>query len=224
MSLSGIPSDRTSAADKVLDAWCRTNPQSRLSEITYQTFVLEDFNLYLSYLSDSKNMDIEQLSPWVLDQLYLKEHTDQMTILTANTMVAMAVTYNNAVANNVDDTINGLKQGTDEVTDFVTTPDGRTISKSVYDEMIITEGNWNSGTFKTLTDSQSYHYAKHGVSAGKTFTEYTDDAINFFNKYNQSDYSISHTLSNGLKGYKIKVPNVGGGYFTETGEIITFWY
>ncbi len=130
----------------------------------------------------------------------------------------------------VDDVIRNVSKSGDEIAeagtkaDWVTTPQGRTISGSTFDEMIALELKWNFGSFDDVVESQAYHYGKHAAPNRKTFAQYTDDALDVFSEYANSTYSKSHTLNNGIKGMKIDLPDGRGGYFTNDGQIVTFWY
>ncbi|MGL5041763.1 MAG: RHS repeat-associated core domain-containing protein, partial [Culicoidibacterales bacterium] len=87
--------------------------------------------------------------------------------------------------------------------------------------------SWNEGTFDSPHSSAEYHYNKHVINKGlnKTFKEYTQDAMNFYNKYKDSSSAEQHVMNNGKQGIRIKnIAGEGGGYFTNDGKIITFWY
>jgi hypothetical protein len=68
-----------------------------------------------------------------------------------------------------------------------------------------------------------YHWEKHGKPAGKTVLEYTHDAKKFFEANKASGVPV--TLRDGSPGLLIKGgKGQPGGYFTASGEIVTFWY
>jgi RHS repeat-associated protein len=77
--------------------------------------------------------------------------------------------------------------------------------------------NWHQATFKNRLQSLLYHLGKHGK--GRTASEYTKAAQNFF-KLNQHR-AIPVVLKDGTKGWHIKGQT--GGYWTETGQIVSFW-
>lgn len=86
--------------------------------------------------------------------------------------------------------------------------------------------NWHKGTFANRTQSVSYHLAKHGK--GRTATQYTQDAMNFFNKNKGLGQNV--ILKDGTQGIKIQTKQIingkthrVGGYWTRDGKLVTFW-
>ena len=87
--------------------------------------------------------------------------------------------------------------------------------------------NWHQGTFPNRTQTVSYHLAKHGK--GRSATEYTRDAMDFFQKNRHLGQDV--ILRDGSAGIKIqtKVSMPGqktqkiGGYWTSDGRLVTFW-
>ncbi len=86
--------------------------------------------------------------------------------------------------------------------------------------------SWYKGTFPNKTQSLKYHLGKHG--RGRTATEYTRDAMNFFEKNSHLGKKV--TLKDGTPGIKIQTKtNVDGktqrmgGYWTQDGKLVTFW-
>ncbi|MBX3435034.1 MAG: hypothetical protein KF847_17085 [Pirellulales bacterium] len=87
--------------------------------------------------------------------------------------------------------------------------------------------NWHQGTFPNRTQSVSYHLAKHGK--GRSATEYTRDAMDFFQKNRHLGQEV--ILKDGTAGIKIqtKISMPGqktqkiGGYWTSDGRLVTFW-
>lgn len=67
-----------------------------------------------------------------------------------------------------------------------------------------------------------YHLKTHGK--GRTIEQYTDDAIDFYNK--NKNIGVEVTLKDGSKGIKIQTgtgKNKVGGYWTKDGKLVTFW-
>jgi hypothetical protein len=82
-------------------------------------------------------------------------------------------------------------------------------------------GKWRTTNYATVEKAMVDHYAKHGL--GKTLEQYTDDAIDFWNKYNSQ--GKPWPLADGTTGIKLDVDSViKGGIYTTDGGIITFWY
>lgn len=82
--------------------------------------------------------------------------------------------------------------------------------------------NWHRGTFTNEYKSIKYHWRKHAGSH-RTIREYTEDAIEVFNKHKSAGVPI--TLKDGTPGLRIKTgKGQPGGIFTPDGEIVTFWY
>jgi hypothetical protein len=86
--------------------------------------------------------------------------------------------------------------------------------------------NWHKGTFPNRTQSVSYHLAKHGK--GRTATQYTQDAMNFFNKNKGLGQNV--ILKDGTQGIIIQTKQIingktrrVGGYWTRDGRLVTFW-
>jgi hypothetical protein len=86
--------------------------------------------------------------------------------------------------------------------------------------------NWYSGTFPNKTQSVIYHTEKHGV--GRTASEYTKDAMNFYEQNKQLGQKV--ILKDGSEGLKIQTKNIVngktqrvGGYWTQDGKLVTFW-
>jgi len=75
--------------------------------------------------------------------------------------------------------------------------------------------------------SVRYHLAKHGK--GRTAQQYTQDAMEFFQKNKHLGQKV--TLKDGTAGIKIqtkiKIPGQKtqriGGYWTQDGKLVTFW-
>lgn len=81
---------------------------------------------------------------------------------------------------------------------------------------------WHKGTFNSAIDSMEYHLAKHGN--GRTIEQYTNDAMNFYNKNKHLGKEVQ--LKDGSFGIKIETisgNNKVGGYWTNDGKIVTFW-
>jgi hypothetical protein len=81
---------------------------------------------------------------------------------------------------------------------------------------------WHKGTFDSVEDSMEYHLMKHGK--GRTIEEYTNDAMNFYNKNKNLGKTIQ--LKDGTFGIKIqtgKGKNKIGGYWTNDRKIVSFW-
>lgn len=87
--------------------------------------------------------------------------------------------------------------------------------------------NWHQGTFPNRMQSVRYHLAKHGK--GRTAQQYTQDAMDFFQKNKHLGQKV--TLKDGTPGIKIqtkiKIPGQKtqriGGYWTQDGKLVTFW-
>jgi len=87
--------------------------------------------------------------------------------------------------------------------------------------------NWHQGTFPNRMQSVRYHLAKHGK--GRTAQQYTQDAMEFFQKNKHLGQKV--TLKDGTAGIKIqtkiKIPGQKtqriGGYWTQDGKLVTFW-
>ncbi len=86
--------------------------------------------------------------------------------------------------------------------------------------------NWYKGTFPNKTQSISYHLAKHGK--GRTARQYTQDAMNFFNKNKGLGQNV--ILKDGTQGIKIQTKQIingkthrVGGHWTKDGRLVTFW-
>lgn len=58
---------------------------------------------------------------------------------------------------------------------------------------------WHKGTFANRTQSVMYHLGKHGK--GRTAVQYTQDAMNFFNKNKGLGQNV--ILKDGTQGIKI---------------------
>jgi hypothetical protein len=103
---------------------------------------------------------------------------------------------------------------------------GRVADRSAQAAGKYLNASWHKGTFPNKLQSVEYHLAKHGK--GRSATQYTKDAMNFFEKNKQFGKSV--TLSDGTAGIKIqtkvkvdgKTQNVGG-YWTNEGKLVTFW-
>lgn len=86
--------------------------------------------------------------------------------------------------------------------------------------------NWHEGTFPNQVKSLEYHLLKHGN--GRSAVQYTNDAMNFYNK--NKHLGIDVILKSGTKGIKIQTKQIIdgkiiriGGYWTQDGKIVTFW-
>jgi hypothetical protein len=79
---------------------------------------------------------------------------------------------------------------------------------------------WDKATFNDESASLEYHWRKHGEPFGKSKNQYSQDAINFFEK-NKSK-SIEIELQDGRTG--LKIPGKPGGIYTKDGKVISFWY
>lgn len=71
-----------------------------------------------------------------------------------------------------------------------------------------------------------YHVGKHGN--GRTTVQYTQDAMNFFNKNKGLGQNV--ILKEGTQGIKIQTKQIingktqrVGGYWTSDGKFVTFW-
>lgn len=67
-----------------------------------------------------------------------------------------------------------------------------------------------------------YHWKKHAQKYGKSFDQYTQDALDFFAKNQHLGKPV--TLMDGSPGILIRLKGKGGGYFTPNGEVVSFWY
>ncbi|MBN1520586.1 MAG: hypothetical protein JW923_10920 [Spirochaetales bacterium] len=79
---------------------------------------------------------------------------------------------------------------------------------------------WHKATFDTVDDSIAYHLKTHGK--GRTFKQYTDDAMSFFAK--NKDQGVRATLRDGTEGIKIQTgtgKNKVGGWWTSDGKLVT---
>ncbi len=86
-----------------------------------------------------------------------------------------------------------------------------------------TLSHWDTGTFPNAEACARYHWEKHAAYLGKTPEEYTQDALQFFKV--EKGRARSLKLKNGEPGYVIRSgPGGPGGYFTEDGRIVSFWY
>jgi hypothetical protein len=87
--------------------------------------------------------------------------------------------------------------------------------------------SWHQATFPNRMQSDRYHLAKHGK--GRTARQYTRDAMEFFEKSKQRGKEV--ILKDGTRGIKIqtkiKIPGQKtrriGGYWTESGRLVTYW-
>ena len=97
-----------------------------------------------------------------------------------------------------------------------------TSSKLLKKNIIKHFDNWYKGTFDSAINSMKYHLTKHGK--GRTIEQYTNDAMNFYNKKKHLGEKI--ILKDGIVGIKIQTgvgKNKIGGYWTNDGKIVTFW-
>jgi len=87
---------------------------------------------------------------------------------------------------------------------------------------------WHKATFPNKYQSISYHLAKHGK--GRSAIQYTRDAMDFYQKNKHLGKPV--TLKDGTSGivikFKTKDPVTGktlktGGFWTDTGKLVTFW-
>jgi hypothetical protein len=81
---------------------------------------------------------------------------------------------------------------------------------------------WYKSTFDTGEHSLNYHWAEHGRKYGKTMEEYTNDAEEFFAKNKQNAKPV--VLNDGSPGLRIRISKGPGGYFTLSGQVVSFWY
>ena len=87
--------------------------------------------------------------------------------------------------------------------------------------------SWHKGTFPNKIQAIKYHVAKHGK--GRTATQYTKDAMNFFQRNKHLGQNI--ILKDSTSGTKIqtKIKTSGqrtrriGGYWTDDEKLVTFW-
>ncbi|MEU8588016.1 polymorphic toxin-type HINT domain-containing protein [Streptomyces sp. NPDC048664] len=80
--------------------------------------------------------------------------------------------------------------------------------------------SWTRATFKTVEESAVYHLGKHGK--GRTFAEYTKEAMDLWNKTKASD-RVPWKLADGSMGWKIRGGLFGGeGIYTLEGKIVTW--
>jgi RHS repeat-associated protein len=83
--------------------------------------------------------------------------------------------------------------------------------------------SWNRATFANRLQSLLYHWRKHGRAAGKTFEQYAQDGVAFFNQ--NKSMATQVTLKDGTPGLLIRLgKGQPGGYFKPSGEVVTFWY
>ena len=85
--------------------------------------------------------------------------------------------------------------------------------------------SWSSGTFKSPVKSMDYHYKRHVVEPGlankNNIIRYTNNAVSFMNK--NSSY-LKYNYSQHYKMVRWSYSNpLGGGLFTTTGKLISFW-
>src|SRR4051794_34875159 len=78
---------------------------------------------------------------------------------------------------------------------------------------------WDQGTFLTKLDSMLYHLAKHGK--GRTLAQYTAAAQAFWSSH-QSAAVWGTWRAAWAPSYRLKLAP-RSGYYTATGEILTFW-
>ena len=85
---------------------------------------------------------------------------------------------------------------------------------------------WDKGTFKSGYRSMKHHYNNHvvkqGFSKGNNIVKYTKDATSFMNR-NARNLKFSYS-----EKYKMirwaGSDSKGGGLFSKSGKIITYWY
>ena len=80
---------------------------------------------------------------------------------------------------------------------------------------------WDKGTFKTQYGSLKYHFETH--ANGLSPTQYTQYALSF-SSFNSSSFSLTYNYKYGNATWYFKNMFGVGGYFTDTGKIITFWF
>ena len=80
---------------------------------------------------------------------------------------------------------------------------------------------WDKGTFKNSRASLKYHYAKHGN--GLTPTQYTQSALDF-SAFNSSSFKYTYNYNYKNASWYFNNMYGVGGYFTSSGQIITFWF
>lgn len=85
---------------------------------------------------------------------------------------------------------------------------------------------WHQGTFPNRAQSVAYHLERHGK--GRSATEYTRDAMSFFERNKHLGEQI--TLKDGSSGIRIQTKQIvdgkvqrTGGYWTSDGKLVTFW-
>jgi RHS repeat-associated protein len=82
--------------------------------------------------------------------------------------------------------------------------------------------SWHEATFPNKTQSVTYHWDKHARALGKSPTQYTRDALDFFRQNRGIAEQV--TLKDGSAGLRINIKGGPGGYFTPDGRVVTFWY
>lgn len=85
------------------------------------------------------------------------------------------------------------------------------------------KSKWYRSTLPSEEFSINYHWDKHALKYGKSIEEYTEDGLNFFQKYKTLGHQV--ILKDGSEGIHIKLQNIPeGGYFKPDGKVVTFWY
>ena len=93
--------------------------------------------------------------------------------------------------------------------------------KPVFSEETL--AHWDQATFPTAHECAFYHWQKHASYLGKSPEEYTSDALDFFKR--EKERARPLTLKNGERGFIIRTgPGGPGGYFTQDGRVVSFWY
>ena len=102
--------------------------------------------------------------------------------------------------------------GTAPVARFIVSPKGTAVESAI-------AAKWGKGTFENVVDSLEYHFTKHG--AGRSLQQYTDDALQFFEK-NKGQAEWGQWNPKWKPSFKLKIGDKGG-YFTADGRVLTYW-
>lgn len=85
-------------------------------------------------------------------------------------------------------------------------------------EKTITQ-HWAKGTFESVADSVEYHFSKHG--SGRPLWQYTEDAVQFFQK-NKGQAQWGRWNPSWEPSYRLKIGKQGG-YYTADGHVLSYW-
>lgn len=115
------------------------------------------------------------------------------------------------------------------------------LENPVFDETMLAD--WDKGLFSTPEEAAMHEWEQHARNLGKTPSQFTNDAKRFYDRYR--DQAVPIETIDGQTAYEIlgsseepaALPKLRlrpavserfstgpGGYFTEDGKIISFWY